>query len=47
MVYHGFSETGLHLKYKIIFSRKKTSYSYYLHRTMLCAAVSPPDDGPF
>ena len=26
---------------------KIDSYSYHLPRTALCAAVSPPDDGPF
>ena len=56
-VQHGFSKTGFYFKSKIIFSCQQTSnrvrkylkihsYSYYLHRTALCAAVSPPDDGP-
>ena len=26
---------------------KVHSFSYYLHRTSLCVAVSPPDGGPF
>ena len=42
IVLHGFSETVFNVKPKIIIS-----YSYYLHRTALCAAVSPLMTGHF
>ena len=52
-VYHGFSETGFYLKYKSYFLVRKhqvflentyriTPTAIFLHRTKLCAAVSPP-----